>query len=71
MIMIFPLVFLFIEDEDDRLFLEGLYMAHHDLMYAQALKITRNSQEAEDAVSEGGKVHHCLFQGWPPFPDPC
>lgn len=53
MMMFFPFVFLFIENEDDRLFLEGLYMAHHGLMYAQALKITRNGQEAEDAVSEG------------------
>ena len=51
--MFFPLIFLLIENEDDRLFLEGVYMEHHGLMYAQALKITRNSQEAEDAVSEG------------------
>ena len=53
MIVFFPFVFLLIENEDDRLFFEALYLEHHHLMYAQALKITRNSQEAEDAVSEG------------------
>lgn len=41
-----------LDNEEDRHFLEGLYMEYRVLMYAQALKITRNSQEAEDAVSE-------------------
>lgn len=53
MIVLFPFVFLMLDHEEDRLFLEGLYMEYRVLMYAQALKITRNTQEAEDAVSEG------------------
>lgn len=47
-----PLVFLLIENEDDRLFLENVYIQYHRLMYAQALQILKQSQAAEDAVSD-------------------
>jgi len=48
-----PLIFLMIENDDDRRFFEDLYTEHYRLMYAQALQITRSAQEAQDAVSEG------------------
>ena len=41
-----------IEDEDDRQFMERVYAQYHPLMYAQALRILRQSQAAEDAVSD-------------------
>ena len=47
-----PLVFLLIENEDDRLFLENVYLQYHRLMYVQALQILKQSQAAEDAVSD-------------------
>lgn len=47
-----PLVFLLIENEDDRQFLESVYTQYHRLMYAQALKILNQSEAAEDAVSD-------------------
>lgn len=47
-----PLIFLLMDDEDDRRFLESVYLDYHRLMYAQALRITRNPQAAEDAVSD-------------------
>ena len=47
-----PFVFLLIESDEDRLFLEGVYLEYHRLMYAQALQITRRSEAAEDAVSD-------------------
>ena len=48
----FPLFFLLIENDEDRLFLESVYLEYHRLLYAQALKITRNDQEAQDVVSD-------------------
>ena len=50
--MFFPLVLLLIEDEDDRLFLEGIYLEYHRLMYAQAYRITHSEDAAQDAVSD-------------------
>ena len=47
-----PLVFLLIENEDDRLFLENVYLQYHRLMYTQAQDILKQSQAAEDAVSD-------------------
>lgn len=47
-----PFVFLLIENDDDRRFLESVYLDYHRLMYAQALRVTRNTSSAEDAVSE-------------------
>lgn len=51
-IPLIPLIFLLIDDADDRRFLESVYLDYHRLMYAQALQITRNAQAAEDAVSD-------------------
>ena len=51
--MLFPFFFLLtLESDEDRLFLEQLYQEYHRLMYVQALQITRNSAEAQDAVSD-------------------
>ncbi len=50
--MYFPLVFLLIENEDDRQFLEQVYLEYHRLMYAQALRVTRSDAEAQDVVSD-------------------
>ena len=47
-----PLVLLLIENEDDRACMENVYLQYHRLMYAQALRILRQSQAAEDAVSD-------------------
>ena len=47
-----PFVFLLIESDEDRLFLEGVYLEYHRLMYAQALRIMRNGEEAQDVVSD-------------------
>ena len=47
-----PFIFLLIEDDEDRRFLESVYLEYHRLMYAQALRVTRNPQAAEDAVSD-------------------
>ncbi len=47
-----PIIFLLLEDETDRQFMENLYAQYHRLMYAQALEVLRQSQAAEDAVSE-------------------
>lgn len=50
--MYFPFVFLLLDKEEDRLFLEGVYLDYHRLMYAQALRVTRNAEEAQDVVSD-------------------
>ena len=47
-----PLVLLLIENEDDRQFLENVYLQYHRLMYAQALQILKQRPAAEDAVSD-------------------
>lgn len=47
-----PVIFLLLEDESDRQFMENLYAQYHRLMYAQALKILNQSEAAEDAVSD-------------------
>jgi len=49
---LFPLFFLWIENDEDRLFLESVYLEYSRLMYAQALKITQNGEEAQDVVSD-------------------
>ncbi len=48
----FPLILLTIENEEDRAFLEELYLQYHHLMYAQALRVLNDSHAAEDAVSD-------------------
>ena len=47
-----PLIFLLIEDESDRAFMERVYTQYHRLMYAQALSILGSGDAAEDAVSD-------------------
>ena len=47
-----PFVLLLIESDDDRRFLENVYLQYHRLMYVQALQILKQSQAAEDAVSD-------------------
>ena len=47
-----PLVLLWLDSQEDRAFLEDVYLRYHRLMYAQALQITRRSEAAEDAVSD-------------------
>jgi RNA polymerase sigma-70 factor (ECF subfamily) len=46
------LIFLLIQDDSDRQFMEGLYTQYRRLMYAQALQVLRSHEAAEDAVSE-------------------
>ncbi len=48
----FPFVFLMLQDGGARAFMEGLYAQYHRLMYAQALRVLRSREAAEDAVSE-------------------
>ena len=48
----FPLVFLLIQNDSDRAFMETLFAQYHRLMYAQALRVLRSREVAEDAVSE-------------------
>lgn len=50
--MLFPVFLLLIENDEDRLFIEGVYLEYYRLMYAQALQITRNGEEAQDVVSD-------------------
>ncbi len=52
MLFSFPWVFLLIENDEDRLFLEGLYMEYHSLLYGQALRILKKPEAAQDAVSD-------------------
>ena len=47
-----PLALLAMEDGDDRAFMENTYLAYHRLMYAQALRVLRDRQAAEDAVGD-------------------
>ena len=47
-----PLALMTIEQEEDRLFMEGLYLEYHPLMYGMALRVTHQSDLARDAVSE-------------------
>ncbi|MBQ9264150.1 MAG: sigma-70 family RNA polymerase sigma factor [Clostridia bacterium] len=50
--MVLPIVLLTIENEEDRLFMEGLYLEYHQLMYGMALRVTRSNELAQDAVSD-------------------
>lgn len=46
------MVLMIIRDEDDRQFLERIYLDYHALMYGMALRVTRNRELAQDAVSD-------------------
>ena len=50
--MLPPLMLMMIESEEDRLFLEGLYLEYHQLLYGMALRVTRNRETAQDAVGD-------------------
>lgn len=50
--MVLPFVLMMIDSEEDRLFLEGLYLEYHQLLYGMALRVTRSRDMAQDAVSE-------------------
>lgn len=47
-----PFTILQVADESDRAFLEAAYLAHEQLMYAVAMRVLRNPQDAQDAVSQ-------------------
>lgn len=47
-----PLVLTQMEPGDDRDFMEQVYLSHHRLMYAQALRVLREEAAAQDAVSD-------------------
>lgn len=49
--MMFPIVFQTIQIEDDRSFMESLYIKHERLMYQTAMMILHNTQDADDAVN--------------------
>ena len=50
--MLIPWVILVIEDDNDREFMEKLYVHHYKMMYRVARASTESVQEAEDAVSD-------------------
>ena len=47
-----PFFFLIIEDADDRVFMENLYINHRKRMYQIALQYVRSNSDADDIVSE-------------------
>ena len=47
-----PFVFLLLDSQEDRDFLEALYREHYRLMYFQALRIAHTPEAAQDAVSD-------------------
>lgn len=47
----FPVYILMIENDDERIFAQGIYEQHKDIMYMAAYKILQNKEEAEDIVS--------------------
>ena len=49
--MMFPMILAALENDEDRALMEELYLRHHRLMYAQALRVLNDSHAAEDAVS--------------------
>ena len=49
---IFPMAILMIDNEDDRAFMERLYVEHRYLLFKVAYGIVKDPQTAEDMVSE-------------------
>lgn len=47
-----PLVLMTIENDEDRQFMEDLYLTYHSLLYGVALRVTRSDDAAQDAVSD-------------------
>ena len=50
--LIFPTAIMMMEDEDDRAFMEKLYLDHRYLLFKIAYAIVQDYQVAEDMVSE-------------------
>lgn len=50
--LLIPFVLLAMEDDDDRAFMEQLYMEYKGLMYGVALRYLRNDEDAQDAVND-------------------
>lgn len=48
--MMFPVAIMMIEDEDERAFMERVYMEHRQLMYRAAYAVLRDYFSAEDAI---------------------
>lgn len=48
----FPLIILAIENDDDRLFMQNIYLDYHKLMFSIAYQVAENKYVAEDLVSE-------------------
>ncbi len=48
--MMFPFCILAIENNEDRLFMEGLYMSYHRLMYSIILKMLKDKWDVEDVL---------------------
>lgn len=51
-LLFIPFAILAIEDGDDRVFMEQLYIEYKGLMYGVALTYLRNSEDAQDAVND-------------------
>ena len=49
--MTFPIAILAIENDDDRAFMERLYIEHRQIMYKKAYSMLRNPQDTEDAIN--------------------
>lgn len=49
--MTFPIAILAIENDDDRAFMEKLYIEHRQIMYKKAYFMLRNQQDAEDVIN--------------------
>lgn len=49
--MTFPIAILAIENDDDRAFMEMLYIEHRQIMYKKAYFMLRNQQDAEDVIN--------------------
>lgn len=49
--MTFPIAILAIENDDDRAFMEKLYIEHRQLMYKKAYSMLCNQQDAEDVIN--------------------
>lgn len=49
--IIFPVSIMMMDDDDDRSFMEKLYIQYRHLMFRKALKIVEQPQNAEDVVS--------------------
>ena len=45
-----PLMLMAIEDENDREFMERLYLQYHRLIYSEVRKLIQNEDEAEDLM---------------------